>query len=136
MCGIVGTLIFKNSNFTVTKPYITKMRDTMAHRGPDGAGVWVSEDGRIGFGHRRLSIIDLSETATQPMCNEDGTVWIVFNGEIYNFKEIRKDLEKKGHKFISNSDTEAIIHGYEEYGLDILKKLNGMVLVMMLMVET
>src|ERR687887_354423 len=96
MCGIVGALSFKNSAFTITEPYITRMRDTMSHRGPDGAGVWIAEDARVGLGHRRLSIIDLSETAAQPMCNEDGTLWVSFNGEIYNHPEIRSELERIG----------------------------------------
>ena len=74
MCGIVGALSFENNAFTVTEPYITRMRDTMLHRGPDGAGTWVASDGRVGLGHVRLSIIDPSEAAAQPMCNEDGTL--------------------------------------------------------------
>ena len=128
MCGIVGALNFKNSNFTVTKPYITKMRDTMAHRGPDGAGTWVSKDGRIGLGHRRLSIIDLSEAAAQPMCNEDGTLWITYNGEIYNHAEIRVELSESGrHKWnTDHSDTEVILHAFEEWGIECLDKFQGM----------
>jgi asparagine synthase (glutamine-hydrolysing) len=127
MCGIVGALVLKNSSFTITEQYITRMRDTMIHRGPDGAGVWISFDNRIGLGHRRLSIIDLSEAAGQPMCNEDGSVWIVFNGEIYNHADIRPELEKLGHKFkTDHSDTEVIIHAFEEWGIDCLYKFRGM----------
>ena len=80
----------------------------------------------VGLGHRRLSIIDLSEAAHQPMSNEDGTIWIVFNGEIYNFQEIKPELEGRGHHFRSKSDTEVILHGYEEWGYDVLLKLKGM----------
>src|SRR5207253_1595561 len=97
--------------------------DIISHRGPDGEGKYVS--GPVGIGHRRLAIIDLNSGA-QPMCNEDRTVWIVFNGEIYNFQELRRDLAQKGHQFTSNSDTETIIHAYEEYGVDCLSKLQGM----------
>src|SRR5437660_12568048 len=96
MCGIVGVLSFTNSSFRVTEPYVIRMRDVMSHRGPDGAGVVISDDGRLGLGHRRLAIIDLSENATQPMTNADGTLWAVFNGEIYNHAEIRAELEKRG----------------------------------------
>jgi len=96
MCGIVGALVFDKASFRITEPYISRMRDVMTHRGPDGAGVWIATDGRVGLGHRRLSIIDLSDAATQPMCNEDGTVWVSFNGEIYNHAEIRTELESIG----------------------------------------
>jgi len=127
MCGIIGALLFKNSTFTITEQYITRMRDTMIHRGPDGAGVWISYDGKVGLGHRRLSIIDLSEAAGQPMCNEDGSVWIVFNGEIYNHAEIRPELERLGHKFkTDHSDTEVIIHAYEQWGIECLERFRGM----------
>ena len=80
----------------------------------------------VGLGHRRLSIIDLSEAAHQPMCNEDGTVWIVYNGEIYNFQDLRKELEKKGHLFKSKSDTEVILHAYEEWDVECLNRFRGM----------
>lgn len=91
MCGVVGALSFENSPFRVTEPYVVRMRDAMDHRGPDSAGVWIAEDGRIGLGHRRLSIIDLSEQACQPMSNEDGSLWISFNGEIYSHASLRKE---------------------------------------------
>jgi asparagine synthase (glutamine-hydrolysing) len=128
MCGIVGTLVFKSSSFTVTESYITRMRDTMVHRGPDGGGVWIAPDRKIGLGHRRLSIIDLSQVANQPMSNEDGTVWIVFNGEIYNHAEIRSELKRIGnHQWkTDHSDTEVILHAFEEWGIDCLHKLRGM----------
>ncbi|MGK7873266.1 MAG: asparagine synthase (glutamine-hydrolyzing) [Xenococcaceae cyanobacterium] len=128
MCGLVGALTFKNCLFTVTEAYINRMRDTMVHRGPDGARTWVAEDKRVGLGHRRLSIIDLSEAASQPMCNEDGTLWVVFNGEIYNHGEIRAELEQiGGHRWkTDHSDTEVILHAFEQWGIDCLEKFRGM----------
>ena len=128
MCGIVGALSFKNGPFVVTEPYLTKMRDTMVHRGPDGCGTWVSGDGRVGFGHRRLSIIDLSEAAAQPMCNADRSLWLTFNGEIYNHAEIRSELIKDGFSQwkTDHSDTEVILHAYERWGIDALHKFRGM----------
>jgi asparagine synthase (glutamine-hydrolysing) len=100
------------------------MCDTIRHRGPDDAGVWLGDG--VGLGHRRLSIIDLSPAGHQPMTNEDGSVWVVFNGEIYNFQTLRLDLEAKGHRFRSNSDTEVIVHLFEEYGADCVRHLHGM----------
>src|SRR5205809_3071195 len=128
MCGIVGSLVFDNGSFAVTEPYIRRMRDTMTHRGPDGAGVWVSDDGRVGLGHRRLSIIDLSAVANQPMSNEDGSLQVVFNGEIYNHAEIRKELEATGaHRWKTNhSDTEVVLHAFEQWGIDCLHRFRGM----------
>jgi asparagine synthase (glutamine-hydrolysing) len=126
MCGIVGIFNYGKKGL-VEKEILIRMRDTMVHRGPDSAGIWISSDRRVGFGHRRLSIIDLSESANQPMCNEDGTVWIVFNGEIYNHKEIRPELEAKGHRFkTDHSDTEVIIHAFEEWGQDCVHRFRGM----------
>jgi len=119
MCGIAGIY---GSGFK--KNLVKKMCDVIAHRGPDGQGVY--EDEHITLGHRRLSVIDLSEAGAQPMHNEDKTVWIVYNGEIYNFKELRKSLEERGHKFSSQSDTEVIIHLYEEYPDDFVNHLDGM----------
>lgn len=128
MCGIVGALSFSNTRFAITEDYIARMRDTMVHRGPDGAGVWVAGDGRVGLGHRRLSIIDPSETATQPMCNEDGTIWVSFNGEIYNHADIRAELEQTGeHRWkTDHSDTEVILHAFEQWGIDCIEKFRGM----------
>ena len=128
MCGIVGTLVLNGSSFRVSEDFIIKMRETMIHRGPDGAGVWVSKNGRVGFGHRRLSIIDLSEAAAQPMCNEDGSLWISFNGEIYNHGEIRRELEARGgHQWkTDHSDTEMILHAFEEWGVNCIHKFRGM----------
>ncbi|RLB08764.1 MAG: asparagine synthase (glutamine-hydrolyzing), partial [Deltaproteobacteria bacterium] len=127
MCGICGIFNYKNQKTSITKDLLVRIRDSMIHRGPDDAGVYISPDKKAGLAHRRLSIIDLSEAAHQPMCNEDGTIWITYNGEIYNYREIREVLILKGHKFKSNSDTEVIIHGYEEWGIEgLLKKLRGM----------
>lgn len=128
MCGIVGSLVFDSNFFEITAPYITTMRDTMIHRGPNGAGVWISSDRRVGLGHRRLSIIDLSDAAAQPMSNEDDTLWISFNGEIYNHAEIRNELERVGgHRWkTDHSDTEVILHAFEQWGIDCLEKFRGM----------
>lgn len=100
------------------------MNLALQHRGPDDQSTYV--DDRISLGHRRLAIIDLSPAGRQPKCNEDASIWIVFNGEIYNFQEIRATLEKSGHKFSSNTDTEVIIHAYEEWGTDCVERFNGM----------
>ncbi len=95
------------------------MRDAMIHRGPDGAGLWVSADRRVGLGHRRLSIVDLSVAADQPLANEDRSIWVTFNGEIYNHLELRQHLLVAGHRFATDhSDTEVLVHGYEEWGID------------------
>ena len=123
MCGIVGKLYFDSAN-SISEKELHTMSEIMAYRGPDGEGVWC--DRNVGLGHRRLAIIDLRDVARQPMCNEDGTVWITFNGEIYNFQELRRDLEERGHIFRTHSDTEAIVHAYEQYGRGCLDKLRGM----------
>lgn len=123
MCGIAGKLYFDKEQ-TVTREELLQMAGTLVHRGPDGGGVWT--EGNIGFAHRRLSIIDLRSVANQPMSNEDGTVWVTFNGEIYNFQELRTELEKKGHIFKTQSDTEVIVHAYEEYGRHCLERFRGM----------
>ncbi len=117
MCGICG---FNWSD----EQLVTKMTGTIAHRGPDQEGIYCDEN--YSLGHRRLSIIDLSEQGRQPMFNEDSSVCLVFNGEIYNFLELRKDLLSKGHIFKGRSDSEVIIHSYEEYGADCVKHLRGM----------
>jgi asparagine synthase (glutamine-hydrolysing) len=122
MCGICGKLNF-DRNRPVDAKLIHSMMDRIRHRGPDGAGHYVS--GPVGLGHRRLSIIDLS-TGDQPMTNEDGSVWVVFNGEIYNFKELRRELEQRGHRFRSTSDTEVIVHMYEEMGDACISRFRGM----------
>src|ERR1700749_3822788 len=98
MCGISGVLAFKGANFEVTADYLAAMRDTMVHRGPDGAGLWVSSDRKVGLAHRRLAIIDLADSALQPMSNSDGSLQLVFNGEVYNHAEIRRELEALGQR--------------------------------------
>jgi asparagine synthase (glutamine-hydrolysing) len=122
MCGIIGEI--QKSTLVDINQFNT-LRDLMFHRGPDGCGTEVINERNVALGHRRLSIIDLSENAKQPMCNEDSTLWITFNGEIYNFQELKAELSH--HTFKSNSDTEVLIHGYEEWGIEkLLPKLKGM----------
>lgn len=128
MCGIVGVMGFKSTPYQVEEKILLDMRDSLAHRGPDGAGSWISKDRKVGLGHRRLSIIDLSTSANQPMANQDGSLQVVFNGEIYNHAEIRKELESKG-KYrwkTDHSDTEVILHAFEEWGIDCLQRFRGM----------
>ena len=123
MCGISGLV---NCGDTET---LARMTNVQAHRGPDDSGLWERRfpNGEyIGLGSRRLAILDLSPGGHMPMSNEDGTVWITYNGEIYNFAELRCELEGKGHRFRSHTDTEAVVHLYEEYGVDCLNRLNGM----------
>jgi asparagine synthase (glutamine-hydrolysing) len=122
VCGICGKLTFDRQD-RVQPALIRVMLDTIRHRGPDDEGVYTAP--QVGLGHRRLSIIDLS-TGHQPLSNEDGTVWIVFNGEIYNFRELRALLLSKGHVFRTKTDTEVIVHLYEEFGPACLEKLRGM----------
>jgi asparagine synthase (glutamine-hydrolysing) len=126
MCGILGAVSVDRRALRFDEGAFSRALDTLAHRGPDDSGVWRSDDRRVALGHRRLSIIDLSPAGHQPMSNEDGSVWITFNGEIYNFAELREDLIARGHLFRSHSDTETIIHGYEEYGAAIVERLRGM----------
>jgi asparagine synthase (glutamine-hydrolysing) len=116
MCGITGF------NFTDAK-LIKKMSDQLKHRGPDDFGYYTDE--HVSLGHRRLSIIDLSKNGRQPMSNEEGDIWITYNGEVYNYCEIKNHLQEN-HRFMSNTDTEVLIHSYEEYGISFLKKLRGM----------
>ncbi len=125
MCGICG-LLQVGGGAPVNAELLTRMRDLIAHRGPDDAGSYVAPDGRVGLANRRLSIIDLSAGGHQPLANEDGTVWIAFNGEIYNYRELRPALLARGHVFASQSDTEVIVHLYEEYGADCVQHLRGM----------
>jgi len=121
MCGICG--IFDRTGKPIDRGVLQKMTSILRHRGPDGEGQFV--DAEIGLGHRRLSIIDL-EGGAQPIGNEDGSVQVVFNGEIYNFVELRKELKNNGHKFKTNSDTEVIVHAYEQWGKECVKQFNGM----------
>lgn len=123
MCGIVGEYNYRDRE-RVSTDLIRKMCNEIAYRGPDDSGVYI--DGATGLGHRRLSILDLSEMGHQPMGSIDGKVWITFNGEIYNFLELKKSLEEKGYSFRSSCDTEVIIYLYREYGEDCLRYLRGM----------
>ena len=122
MCGIAGILL-QHSDRPIDEGLLRRMAGTIAHRGPDAQGVWT--DGRVGLAHRRLSIIDLAD-GDQPIANEDGTIRVVFNGEIYNFRELRRELKQKGHRFRTNSDTEVLVHLYEEYGEELVQRLRGM----------
>lgn len=121
MCGICG--IYNLDGRPVDRNLLARMNSTLAHRGPDDEGYYVDES--IGLGHRRLSIIDLN-TGRQPILNEDGTKVIIFNGEIYNFSDLKKELEKAGHQFRTKTDTEVIVHGYEQWGTDCVSHLRGM----------
>ena len=127
MCGICGKVAFNNRG--VEEELLREMCDSFYHRGPDDKGIYIKKAGQgndktieVGLGHTRLSIIDLSSAGRQPMSNEDGSLWVVYNGEIYNFKELKEDLEKKGHKFKSHTDTEVILHLYEEEGIDCINR--------------
>ena len=125
MCGICGMLGYSDS-FRVDRELAQSMSDTIAHRGPDDSGTWSSRSGNVAFGHRRLSIVDLSSAGHQPMSNEDGTIWITYNGEVYNHAALRSELEQKGHVYRSNTDTETIVHLYEEEGPACVERLHGM----------
>lgn len=133
MCGIAG--IAYNNGRHIERDILENMTREMRHRGPDDEGIYISGNPdsktknpnvQIGLGHRRLSIIDLTDSGHQPMANEDETIWVTYNGEIYNFKELKNDLVRQGHVFRSDSDTEVIVHGYEEFGESVFNKLNGM----------
>jgi asparagine synthase (glutamine-hydrolysing) len=128
MCGIFGFLTYEKADVPAVD-LLRRMRETMTHRGPDDKGEYIrpfdAEGPFVFFGHRRLSIIDL-EGGHQPLSNEDETVWVLFNGEIYNFLDLKSDLEKKGHRFQTRSDTEVIVHGYEEWGDGCFERFNGM----------
>jgi asparagine synthase (glutamine-hydrolysing) len=125
MCGVVG--LFSFSGAPVGRSEIEAMRDRLAHRGPDGAGLWLSGDGRLGLGHRRLSIIDLSDAAAQPMPSHDGSIQLVFNGEIYNHVELRRELNALGAGpwRTDHSDTEVIVHAYRAWGIDCVHRFRG-----------
>lgn len=122
MCGIVGQ--FNLSGGAVDQDLIRQMSELLVHRGPDGDGIHI--DSMVGLAHRRLAIIDLSEEGRQPMTNEDETLWLVFNGEIYNYRELMEELISHGHRFQSKTDSEVILHAYEEWGRDCLQRFNGM----------
>lgn len=126
MCGIAGILAYRNVAPAVDRAELLRMNERMAARGPDGSGVWLGDDGRIGFAHRRLAIIDLSERAAQPMASADGELAITFNGEIYNFHALRAELEAKGYQFRTGSDTEVLLQLYADRGIAMTKSLRGM----------
>src|SRR5580658_7759618 len=121
MCGITGHV---SGTRAISEDPVRRMNTALQHRGPDAEGIWKS--GRTVLGHRRLSIIDLSPEANQPLLNEDGTIGVVANCEIYNFAELRADLLERGHTFRSHGDAEVIVHLYEEYGTAFVSKLGGM----------
>ncbi len=125
MCGICGVWNFERQE-AVAPQDLERMRDAITHRGPDDFGCYYDDHAGLGLGFRRLSIIDLSAAGHQPMSNEDGSVWAVFNGEIYNFPALREELLRAGHQFKSHADTETLIHGYEEWGIDVVDHLRGM----------
>ncbi len=123
MCGIAG-VIARDQRRDVSA-LVERLTQALAHRGPDGSGIRMLRGRYAAFGHRRLSIVDL-ECGAQPMANEDGRVWVVFNGELYNHLELRRELESRGHEFRTRADTEAVIHGWEEWGPRVLERMNGM----------
>ncbi|MDQ2937805.1 MAG: asparagine synthase (glutamine-hydrolyzing), partial [Acidobacteriota bacterium] len=125
MCGICGVWEYGAVEGRVERALVQRMRDQMQHRGPDDAGDLIFDEGRGGFGFRRLSIIDLSEAGHQPMHGCTDQVWLVFNGEIYNHAQLREGLEKRGHKYASQTDSETILHLYEERGLDFVNDIEG-----------
>ena len=124
MCGIAGICRLDGQPLNEgARAHVRAMTDVSTYRGPDGSGIW--QEGPVSLGHRRLSIIDLSG-GSQPMQDVDGELCIVFNGEIYNFQELRSELEAKGYKFHCGADTERLLHGYEEWGEAVLDRLRGM----------
>lgn len=123
MCGIVG---FTSKDSLISSIHLEAARDKLKHRGPDDAGLWMSEDGRVALGHRRLAVIDLSPAGHQPMLSEDGRYAIVFNGEIYNFRELRAELQQQGFQFHSDSDTEVMLAAYRAWGESCINRFNGM----------
>jgi asparagine synthase (glutamine-hydrolysing) len=124
VCGIVG--IYRRDGAAVDPDQLVRLRDSMIHRGPDDAGDWIRPRGDLGLAHRRLAIVDTSDAGHQPMANEDGSVQVVFGGEIYNHVELRRRLERQGHAFRSRCDTEVLVHLYEERGLEMVDELVGM----------
>lgn len=122
MCGI--TCIYHLNGTPASHSQIKRMNDGIAHRGPDGEGTYI--EGNLALGHRRLAVIDLTSAGHQPMMSEDKQIVVSYNGEIYNYQELRRELQAKGHHFSSRTDTEVLIHGYEEYGIDFITRLNGM----------
>lgn len=127
MCGIAGALVLDGAAAGIDEQYLVRMRDALAHRGPDGTGLWLGAEGRAGLAFCRLAVVDLSERANQPMTGEDGRVRLVFNGEIYNHLDLRAELMPLGHTFrTDHSDTEVIVHAFEEWGIECVRRLRGM----------
>ena len=126
MCGINGIFAFGDSAPPVDEAELLRTREHMARRGPDGAGLWLSSDRRVGLAHRRLAIIDLSETGAQPMATVNGRLTITYNGEIYNYRELRRELETRGCVFRTQSDTEVLLQLYAERGAAMVHALRGM----------
>src|SRR6266851_6718382 len=125
MCGIAGIAVQNGRTRPEDRECVVRMTDLERHRGPDAEGIGVYDSAVLG--HRRLSILDLSEAGMQPMTNETGSVWVICNGEIYNYPELRRELLREGHRFSSSSDTEVILHGYEQWGMrGLLPRLRGM----------
>ena len=122
MCGISGIVARRRVNTGA----VEAMNALMRHRGPDGEGVWQSADGQVVLGHRRLAVIDPTPAGAQPMVSPNGDLVLTFNGEIYNYQELRTDLKAVGSTFNSQSDSEVLLHGYARYGEDVLQRLNGM----------
>ena len=123
MCGIVG---FVSKYFQKERSKLKIAADTLAHRGPDSFGEWWSKDGKVGFAHRRLSIIDITDNGKQPMVDEENKNVIIFNGEIYNHRDLKIQLRNRKHSFFSKSDTEVLLKAYSEWGVECVEKLNGM----------
>ena len=130
MCGLVAIFGYQNSAPDVDQSELNRIRESMIVRGPDGSGTWVSDDRRVGLAHRRLAIIDTSVSGSQPMALTDDAgnirLQVVYNGEIYNFKQLRSDLIAEGCLFTTNSDTEVLLHLYDRHGSNMVKKLRGM----------
>src|SRR3954471_11868684 len=126
MCGIAGIWLHKQAHLDDPDSVLGAMLNCVVHRGPDDVGVWVDRPAGVWLGHRRLAIIDLSPLGHQPMVSADGRLVIVFNGEIYNFPELRRELQAHGHRFYTATDTETIVHAYEQWGADAIARLRGM----------
>jgi asparagine synthase (glutamine-hydrolysing) len=126
MCGLTGIFSYNSGAQHVNEGELLRMREAMVTRGPDGSGLWISVDRQVGLAHRRLAIIDTSKAGAQPMSTLDGDLCIAYNGEIYNYRELRKELQAKGCRFITQSDTEVLLHLYRQYGREMVRKLRGM----------
>jgi len=126
MCGIAGFINLEKNTIEISEQILDKMQQSISHRGPDDYRIFKSDEHQIGLIQRRLKIIDLTEKAAQPMFTIDKNIVVCFNGEIYNYKELRKDLESLNYNFFSTSDTETILYAYKEWGIDFINKISGM----------